>query len=635
MYYPEIPENGNTRETIDAFYGYNHNYRIADGEFYDMENLTSDNYPLLSPRKVRHILKQEKGVHYNGILYADGVLAYIKDSTLYYGETAVSLGTTLQAEQQMLKFGAYILIFPAGLYYNAVTGEVGTLGAARGYSSTTGTITLTMCNGMFEEINATAGDTAPTSPAEGDYWVNTYLNGLYIYDADTKSWNPVPVCYIKVSYTGGQFDTYLSEGDAIFTNLPALADYAKGSIVQKVGADYFIIIGFMDEVTKSVPVGDSWRIERRVPDLDYVCVSNNRVWGCYYGEKDGEIVNEIYCSKLGDPKNWYCYAGLASDSYAVSIGAGGAWTGCIEYQGYPTFFKENAIYRIYGRYPAEYQLVRTDCRGVQEGSYKSLAICSEYLLYKSVADVCVYDGSTPTSISAALGKGRIFTDAVAGACLNKYYISMKDPDGNAALFIYDMDYNLWYKEDTLPIQQFTGTNFGEMYGYTNTIETEHEKTYTQEGDDPTDEFWDETPEDVWVNPGVTYSESEEAVTSQVARIYGFGATQDGTSDVVTEEYTSWYAETGEMGYEYADHKFVDRISMRAYVPFNGHVSIYISYDDGDYEPVGTLRGADNIRTQTFSINPRRCDHFKLRLEGNGDVRIYNLSRTLDTGSEEP
>jgi hypothetical protein len=105
--------------------------------------------------------------------------------------------------------------------------------------------------------------------------------------------------------------------------------------------------------------------------------------------------------------------------------------------------------------------------------------------------------------------------------------------------------------------------------------------------------------------------------------------------VVTEEYTSWYAETGEMGYEYADHKFVDRISMRAFVPFNGHISIYISYDDGDNEPVGTLRGADNIRTQTFSINPRRCDHFKLRLEGNGDVRIYNLSRTLDTGSEEP
>lgn len=633
MYYPELPENGNTRETIDAFYGYNHNYRIADGEFYDMENLTSDNFPLLSPRKVRHILKQEVA-HYNGILFLDGVLYYLKGSSLCFLDTEVDLSTyaQIESEQQMLGYGAYILIFPAAIYYNTVTGDAGTLGASTTF--TTGSITMHMCNGMYEDISGTASTTAPANPTEGAYWINTNLNGLYIYDADTQTWNPVPVSYIKVTYQGGNFDSFLKEGDAIFTNLTGLEDYANGSIVQKVGSDYFIIIGFMDAVAKSVGVGSGWTIERRIPALDYVCVSNNRVWGCYFGERDGEIVNEIYCSKLGDPKNWYCYAGLASDSYAVSIGTGGAWTGCIEYQGYPTFFKENAIYRIYGRYPAEYQLIRTDCRGVQEGSYKSLAICSEYLLYKSVADVCVYDGSTPTSISAALGKGIIYTDAVAGACLNKYYISMTDPDGKQAVFVYDMDYNLWYKEDTLPIVQFTGTNYGEMYGYTNTLETDHTKIYTQDGEDPSSEFWDETDEDVWVDPGVTYEQSESTVTQNIGRIYGFGASQDGTSDVVTEEYTSWYAETGEMGYEYADHKYVDRISMRAYIPFNGHIGVYISYDDGDFEPVGTLRGTDTIRTQTFSINPMRCDHFKLRLEGNGDVRIYNLSRTLDTGSEE-
>ena len=44
-----------TREMISAFGGYNHNIRINEGEFYDMTNLTSAEYPSLSPRKKRGI----------------------------------------------------------------------------------------------------------------------------------------------------------------------------------------------------------------------------------------------------------------------------------------------------------------------------------------------------------------------------------------------------------------------------------------------------------------------------------------------------------------------------------------------------------------------------------------------------
>ena len=53
MRYPTLPVNETSRQIVEYFKGYNHNLRIADGEFFDMKNMTSDHYPVLSPRKKR------------------------------------------------------------------------------------------------------------------------------------------------------------------------------------------------------------------------------------------------------------------------------------------------------------------------------------------------------------------------------------------------------------------------------------------------------------------------------------------------------------------------------------------------------------------------------------------------------
>jgi len=34
----------------DVLLGYNHNRTIGNGEFFEMENLSSDEYPMMSPR---------------------------------------------------------------------------------------------------------------------------------------------------------------------------------------------------------------------------------------------------------------------------------------------------------------------------------------------------------------------------------------------------------------------------------------------------------------------------------------------------------------------------------------------------------------------------------------------------------
>ena len=55
MRLPILDELPTTREMIDVFGGYNHNLRIGEGEFYDMKNLTSSDYPVLSPRPQRGV----------------------------------------------------------------------------------------------------------------------------------------------------------------------------------------------------------------------------------------------------------------------------------------------------------------------------------------------------------------------------------------------------------------------------------------------------------------------------------------------------------------------------------------------------------------------------------------------------
>ena len=55
MEYPTLNVKEKSRQMTDSFLGYNHNLRIGDSEFFDMENLTSDFYPVLSPRGARGV----------------------------------------------------------------------------------------------------------------------------------------------------------------------------------------------------------------------------------------------------------------------------------------------------------------------------------------------------------------------------------------------------------------------------------------------------------------------------------------------------------------------------------------------------------------------------------------------------
>lgn len=606
MYFPAISEEGNTRTYVNKWRGYNHNYMTDLGEFFDMENLSSDQYPLASVRKVRTCLTKEDekdtSPYIRGVVFNNGSVWCLIGTDLVnmstqmtYDISDVISEETHTSEQTLLVMGALLVIYPLKVWVNL--NDVTDRGKMESsYEVAEGiTITYQPCSYSGSALqNLTTSDDAPSSPTHGDYWICTDPDkqGLYYYNGYLSSWEAVATSYIKIGIPGVDLTDYFEEGDAVFMNTK-LPDINNGSVIQKIASGYIIVIGLMKVASDSQVTSSSWKLklERRVPTLDHVCVHKNRMWGCHYGydQNSHRTVNEIYASKLGDCTNWYVFQGLSTDSYSLTVGEMGQFTGCISFQGYPHFFKENVIYKIYGDYPSEYQLVENHCLGVQAGSGKSLAIVGNYLLYKAVSDVCIFDGSSPVSISKPLSRTDMFYDAVAGGCKDKYYISMQTAAGATRMFVFDTQYGIWEKESALKFIQFTKSLDGQLY----------------------------------------------AITAH--NLYGLGDTNNAVylrSEAIEEEWVEWYADTGEIGYEYADKKYVSKATVRAYVPTRSEVEVLVSYDDRPFESVGTIRAYDDVKSTSLSFSPYRCDHFKIRFTGHGDCMIYTLSLTTEYGSEE-
>lgn len=602
MYYPGLQEDNNTRTMIDTWLGYNHNYRTRDGEFYDMENLSSDQFPIMAPRKKRVPVRKTEG-SYRGFLYVGDTFAYLEGDVFHYSTWELDLSQFLEDsekgkddEQTLVLFGTYVLIYPLNIYIN-IAGSMHLTDAGRmthKYTAEQGiTLTYSMCDIDGNDYeNVTVSDTAPEDPVDGAYWLCTkeYSEGLNMWVENTHAWTPVATTYIRIHIPGANLKSLFKVDDVVEFNTDRLWDYKDGSQIKAISDEYFVIIGLMNVASQTQSTTEAWTltVQQVIPSLDYVCTDKNRVWGCKYGyDKNGKFVNEIYCTKLGDFSSWYTYQGLSTDSYAVTIGTPGAWTGCISYGGYPTFFKENRIIRIFGTQPSNYTVDEINARGVQYGSHKSLAIVNETLFYKAPGGVMAFDGSLPAMVSSQFGRDITYSNGVAGALDNKYYIVMLTPRGGSVWFVYDTEYGIWTKENSMPVQFFSGSVNGAMY----------------------------------------------ACTSDTVYAIGREDILDSTG-LIGEEYVEWFAETGDLGFEYPDFKFVSKLTLRAYVPAASEIQVQISYDDCPYEDVGILRGQQEIMTQTLYIFPFRCDHYRIRIKGHGNVRIYTLATTLETGSDD-
>lgn len=590
MIYPSLNEQSRSRIVTETFRGYDHRLKILPGQWYDEENITAAHYPLFSQRAKRgRVLTMDNPL---GLLAKDALM-YIDGSSVYYNGLRVE-GVNLSTAEDMLpkqlvSMGAYAVIFPDKVYINtADLSDVGSLDA-RFAALSTDNVSLQLCRADGAEYEAPASAEAPANPANGDMWIDTSgdTHVLRQYSEYMSSWSEVPTVYVRVGCKG--VGVNFSAGDGVRVSGLVSADAAVNAqlktlmgdgyqIVQARGDDYLVLTGILDGAHSQT---GGLVITRDCPDMDYVTESDNRIWGCRYGLVDGETVNEIYACKLGDPKNWRAYAGLSTDSYAVSVGSDGKFTGAATHLGYPLFFKENCIHKIYGSLPESYQVNTTMCRGVQDGAWRSLAIVNEVLYYQSRTDICAYDGSLPAGVSDELG-GVKYTLGAAGSDGAVYYISMRAADGGWHMFTYDTGKAMWHREDGVHALCFANVRGDLMY--------------------------------------------IDADTRSLMSASGRSGEPEGE--------VSWRAESGIMGYEYPYSQYLSRFNIRARLGEGAKMTMSLEYDSEDgWVEMGTYSGTAAVRTVNIPVIPRRCDHLRLKLSGVGDVKIYSISRILEGGSD--
>jgi hypothetical protein len=200
------------------------------------------------------------------------------------------------------------------------------------------------------------------------------------------------------------------------------------------------------------------------------------------------------------------------------------------------------------------------------------------LFYKARGGICAYDGSLPAEISSALGEIS-YSDAVGGGHNNKYYISMKSSEnGKFVLFVYDTSKGMWHKEDEIKVEDFCSCD-GELYAIAN---------------------------------------------GQIKTLLGSGKKDS--------EEVNWMAESGIIGTAMPDKKYISNIIVRMSLKVGTRVMFSIQYDScGEWETVYTAKGV-NLSSFSIPIKPKRCDHFRLRIEGFGDARILSITKTIEQGS---
>ena len=579
MRYPTLKAPGGSREMMDTFKGYNHNLRIGDGEFYDMQNMVSDYYPLLSPRGKRGVYASPAAPM--GLIAKDGI-CYVDGANIVVNGYPVNMGLNSKPKQ-LVSMGAYVIILPDKKYINTL--DLTDFGSLDASFTTTADVTFELCTVDGEAYaDATVADTEPEASENQALWIDTSStpHSLKKYSAASDMWVSVESTYIKISSPG--IGKAFSQYDGVTISGVVgddLQDLNATMVIWACGDDYIVVAGILDAVTTQNTEDGAVRVARKMPAVDFVTESGNRLWGCRYGvANNGEVVNEIYACKLGDFRNWNCFMGLATDSYYASCGTDGPFTGAITHLGFPLFFKENFVHKVYGNYPSNFRVQDTALRGVQQGCDKSMAIVNEVLYYKARHAVVAYDGSLPVDVSAAFGDER-YSEAAAGAHGNKYYISMQDTRGKWHLFVYDTTRGMWHREDGLRADCFCSCR---------------EELYVIDHD-----------------------------TKRIITMLGSG-TQD-------KDKVKWMVQTGVIGTDMPDMKYISRLLVRLSLDIGARVRLFAQYNSmGGWESLGTITGTD-LRSFALPVRPRRCDHLRLRIEGEGNAKIYSITKTIEQGSD--
>ena len=594
-----------SQKQIISFYGINYSQNVKDGELSESDGLSSAQFPCLSQREGR----KKQGAYQNPTgLYARGKLCVVDGTDFIYGDKVV--GQVSKGEKHIATINTKIVIFPDKVCYDTESDEFSSLEAS--CSCYPGDVSfqsnsLTVLGTSYADIAKEEEGVLSAIPADTSFSAYTAvsidkasgkvtLSNLSIKTPDKlqegdliqygcdKEKEYMAVQWTKEGPDGGyqigfilhtatlhryaDLEELFAAGDGV--EISGCVDLTKNNgshIIRSIsGRTLTFDKDIFDVGTDSGTVV----IQRKVPDLGCICECDNRIWGA-----EGTT---IYASALGDPKNFFVYDGLSTDSYAVAVGTDGDFSGCVAYSSTVLFWKENCVHKVMGSYTAQYEIYTYTVPGVQKGSEKSLCVINETLFYKGREGVYAYTGGVPELISECFGI-RQFQDAVAGSDGSRYYISMREVKRGWSLYVFDPLRNIWLRED-----QTHAADFAQLDGVLYYLDADSGQVMATGQD---------TGEEGLIPWSATFCQMDEVVH-------------------------------GRKGYS--------KLYLRADLEAGAWLKAEVSVDGAPFRQVFAGHN-ERAKTVQIPILPIRCDNFRIRLSGKGGCILKSLVREFTIGSE--
>ena len=550
---PSIPNrSGAARVPVMGFGGLERRVGAGNGTIRDMLNLTGADVPVLSSRPKRKTvtaLTSPRGLFACGetlfccdgtTLYADGeAVAWAED--LPEAAQAAALGDT---DKAFAALGERVLIWPdkAMARRREETPEERNAGDGVPYSETPGEVSA-----AWELVPLAVSVTQSCTFSDGTY-AGEAAEGNTILAADSAfDWAD---CF--------------RVGDGVTISGAADAENNKTAIVREIAGN---VLRFYENSFTVNATAASITVARAVPDLEFLCVQDNRVWGCR-----GDT---ICCCKLGDPFNWNVFDGLSTDAWSVETGTPGDFTGCVSFMGYPIFFKEDRVFKVYGSRPSNYEVMSSATLGVLSGAANTLAVAGETLFYLSRAGFVRYNGGYPSAVDAPLAAR--YTGGAAGSDGRRYFVSALRADNVRELLVFDPESGLWTKEDALAVKGFANV------------------------------------------AGTLYAQTATALL-----IVGNAASPD-ESDFASSVTFADFDSAGSRSFA---AKYPVRLWLR--LESAGAVTVQIAYNGGVWETAASIPAGEK-RARYIPVPIRRCDRFGLKLATTGAWRLYGME--IETRAE--
>ncbi len=517
---------------INGFSGLNKTPACKVHEFSDEENLSTKNYPAMSPISPEVVFIKDIA---DIFLYENESYKITKNGEFYKGNKKISEGFTTDVHEFSV-LGTKLIIMPDKIYYDMEKDIMGSM------------------DSVFEGIGVFCEGTVFGESGRVDC-LNTEM----------------------------EMTKYFKEGDCVelwcdgqskgFFTISAI----KGGVIKFEYAYFEISHSEMSVVLK-----------RTVPPLENTFECNNRLWGT--------MGNSIYASALGDPFNFYRYRGISTDSYFKEIYSQGKFTAGVALGETPVFFKERAIYRVYGDIPEGFYLDIKEAIGVSDGCRHS-AVCLDGAIYYAGSDgIYAYSSAYPTRISDKLGILKV-GKAVGGTDGRRYYVSFSDFDGvrdditdvirayhECSFYSFDTATGLWHKfKDGMMIKRIVTGHYGSVFKKLNTLAL------------------DETGDLFSISDKLSGTLVDSLSGENVKKISSFGISGLISFDTRAEIYS---------------------VGLTLQLPQDSEFYGEISYDGGEFIPFCSLNGGNEVRkTYVFRVPKRIFSVFRLKFGGVGEYEL--------------